>query len=73
MDATTYLTISFKQERVRMFLAYICKGPDKGNPVTEFLFILMMVSFQKCFSNILSCIFLQLTSSYHVIQHHIYE
>lgn len=72
LDATTYLTIPFKQVRVRMFLAYICKRSNKWNPTSESFLILMMMSLQKSFSDILSYGLIQLARGYHVVQYHIY-
>lgn len=55
-----------------MFLAYIRKGPNQRYPTAEFFLILVMVSLEKSFSDILSSGFIQLTRGNHVVQHHIY-
>lgn len=55
-----------------MFLAYICKRPNQGNPIAEFFLVLMMVPFQKSLSHVLPYGFIQLARSNHVVQNHIY-
>lgn len=54
-----------------MFLAYICKRPNQGNPIAELFLVLMMVPFQKSLSHVLPYGFIQLARGNHVVQNHI--
>lgn len=46
------LTVSFKQEWVRMFLAYVSKGPHQRDAIAELPLILVMVFLQHGFSHL---------------------
>lgn len=65
------LTVSFKQEWVRMFLAYVSNGAHQRDAIAELSLILVVVFLQHGFLHLGTQILLQVARCHHAVNHHV--
>lgn len=65
------LTVSLKQEWVRVFLAYVGDGAHQRDAVAELPLVLVVVLLQHGFAHLVPQVLLQLARGHHAVYHHV--